>query len=596
MPYNQLTNLDYFDIKNALRDYLRANSSFTDYDFEGSVLGNLLDVLAYNTYYTAFNTNMVANEMFLDSATLRENVVARAKELGYVPNSAIAPKATVSCTLKLSSITPSTVIFKRGTGFISVFENNLYQYVLLDDVKAPANNGYVTFSNIDVFEGNVVTTYTTVGSTSPVITLTNIGVDVSTIRVKVYAQQNSTSYEIYTPATNILTVTPDSKVYFVSEIEDENYRITFGDGVFGKKVTTGNYIEISYLVTNGDKTNSSKNFVYNGQLTDENSVFVAVVESSTMTENASYGGSLIESIDSIKRNAPAMYGAQNRAVTSEDYSSIIRRIYPSVADIYTFGGEEANPPEYGKVKIVIKPSNTAKLTTYTKRDLEKQIKSFCVGSVVPEIMDPSILYIELNSKIFFDPNLTNKTGDAIRTGAIQNIENYIKLSDVEKFGGKFRYSRTVSAIDSSDRSVRSNLTSVTLRKDFYPSLNNSAYYELCFNNPFDYNCEEPTLQSTGFVVQQYPSYTCFLQDMDGKVILYRIDSQTGTHVTINSNLGTISYEKGEIKLYDLNIIKGSFNDNRIQIRLRPKSNDINAVRETFLQVDIPSSTFSVVQE
>ena len=596
MPYNQLTNLDYFDIKNALRDYLRANSSFTDYDFEGSVLTNLLDVLAYNTYYTAFNTNMVANEMFLDSATLRENVVARAKELGYVPNSAIAPKATVSCTLKLASTAPTTAIFKRGSGFISVFENNLYQYVLLDDVKSPVNNGYVTFNNIDVFEGNVVTTYTTVGSTSPVITLTNIGVDVSTIRVKVYAQKNSTSYEIYTPATNILTVTPDSKVYFVSEIEDENYRITFGDGVFGKKVTTGNYIEISYLVTNGDKTNSSKNFVYNGQLTDENSVFIAVVESSTMTENASYGGSGIETIDSIKRNAPAMYGTQNRAVTSEDYSAIIRRIYPSVADIYTFGGEEANPPEYGKVKIVIKPSNTAKLTTYTKRDLEKQIKSFCVGSVVPEIMDPSILYIELTSKIFFDPNLTNKTGDAIRTGAIQNIENYIKLSDVEKFGGKFRYSRTVSAIDSSDRAVRSNLTSVTLRKDFYPSLNNSAYYELCFNNAFDYNCEEPTLQSTGFVIQQYPNYTCFLQDMDGKVILYRIDSQTGTHITINSNLGTINYEKGEIKLYDLNIIKGSFNDNKIQIRLRPKSNDINAVRETFLQVDIPSSTFSVVQE
>jgi len=598
MPYNQLTNLDYFDIKNALKDYLRANSDFSGYEFEGSVLGQLLDVLAYNTYYTAFNTNMVANEMFLDSATLRDNVVSLSKQLGYVPRSAKCSEANLDITFSINSTTPiNTIVFKKGSGFISTIDNTLYQFVLQDDSKASVINNQAVFENLKIYEGTIVTSYYTVTQNIPSIIIDNVGVDTSSLTVKVYDSENSTTYEVYSSVDNILTLNSESKIFFITEVEDENYRITFGDGVFGKKLTPGKYVEISYLITSGDVANGAKTFTFNGILEDENSNTPFNVSNYTYTLNsASFNGAVIESMDSIKKNAPAMYGTQNRAVTSDDYSSIIRRIYPAVADVYSYGGEEAVPPEYGKVKIVVKPSNAAFLTSYTKNQIIEEIKKFSVASVVPEIVDPSILYIELNSKIYYNSSLTNNGPDAIRSLAISNIQNYIKTSDTEKFGGKFRYSRFVSAIDNAERSIRSNLTTIILRKDFYPSLNNKAYYEICFNNPFDYDKDELALSSTGFIVQEFPSYTCYLEDNDGKVILYRLDPQTGTKITVNSNIGTINYLTGEVRLIDLTIIRGSFNDNKIEIRLRPQNNDIYAVRESFLDIDIAKSKFTIIQE
>ena len=597
MPYNQLTNLDYFEIRNSLRDYLRANSDFTDYDFEGSVLSNLLDLLAYNTYYTSFNTNMVANEMFLDSATLRDNVVSIAKQLGYTPASATAPEADVNCSVNISTVGDiNALVFRRGTGFITTIDNTLYQYILQDDYKAAVNSGSAVFENLKIYEGTLIKTYVTVGSTAPEVILDNVGIDVSSIRVNVYDSSSSSSFEIYKLSENILTVNPQSQVFFVTEVEDENYKVSFGDGVLGKKLTPGQYVEVSYVVTAGELTNSAKVFTFNGIIEDENGSPFGITGVTVSVNSPSYGGASIESIDSIKRNAPALFGTQNRAVTAEDYEAICRRIYPSIADIYSYGGEEANPPEYGKVKVAIKPSNAAYLTSYTKRKIETEIRKFSVGSVTPEIIDPSILYIELNSKIYVQSSLTNKSPDAIRSIAIKNIENYIKNSDTEKFGGKFRYSRVVSAIDSADKSIRSNLTQVTMRKDFYPSLNNKAYYELCFNNPFDYDNDQLALSSTGFVVQEYPNYTCYVEDRDGKVVLYRLDPQTGIKIVLNSNIGDINYVTGEIRMYDVTIIKGTFDDNRIEIRLRPQYNDIVAIREMFLDVDIATSKFTIIQE
>jgi hypothetical protein len=597
MPYNQLTNLDYFQIRNSLRDYLRANSDFTDYDFEGSVLSSLLDLLAYNTYYTAFNTNMVANEMFLNSATLRDNVVSIAKQLGYTPRSATAPEADVNCTVSLTTTgNLNALVFKRGSGFITTVDNSLYQYILQDDYKAAVNSNVAVFEGLKIYEGTLIKKYLTVGANAPEVILDNVGIDVSTIRVNVYDSSSSTTFKIYTRSENILTVNPTSEVFFVTEVEDENYKVSFGDGVLGKKPTPGQYIEVSYMVTAGEVTNSSRVFTFNGIVEDENGIPFSILDVTVDVNSPSYGGASIESIDSIKRNAPSMFGTQNRAVTSADYEAICRRIYPSIADIYSYGGEDENPPEYGKVKIVIKPSNAAALTSYTKRKIETEIRKFSVGSVTPQIIDPSVLYIELSSKIYFQSSLTNKTPDAIRSAAIKNIESYLRTSDTEKFGGKFRYSRLVSAIDSTDRSVRSNLTQVIMRKDFYPSLNNTAYYELCFNNPFDYDTDELALSSTGFIVQEYPNYTCYIEDRDGKVVLYRLDPQTGIKIVLNSNIGTINYSTGEIKMFDVTIIKGSFDDNKIEVRLRPQYNDIVAIREMFLDVDIAKSTFTIVQE
>lgn len=597
MPYNQLTNLDYFEIRNSLRDYLRANSDFTDYDFEGSVFSNLLDLLAYNTYYTAFNTNMVANEMFLDSATLRDNVISIAKQLGYTPRSATAPEADINCTIDVSSVgTLNSLVFKRGSGFITTIDNGLYQYILQDDAKAAVNSNQAIFENLKIYEGTLIKQYLTVGSGAPEVILDNVGIDISTIRVNVYDSPSSTTFNIYTLSENILTLSPASQVFFVTEVEDENYKVSFGDGTLGKNLTPGQYVEVTYMVTAGDVTNSARVFTFNGIVEDENGVTFGINDVSVTVNSASYGGASIETVDSIKRNAPSLFGTQNRAVTSVDYEAICRRIYPSIADVYSFGGEESNPPEYGKVKIVIKPSNAAFLTSFTKRQIQNEIKKFSVGSVTPEIIDSSILYIELKSKIYFQSSLTNKKPDAIRSAIIKNVESYLKNSDTEKFGGKFRYSRLVSAIDSTDKSVRSNLTEIIMRKDFYPSLNNKAYYELCFNNPFDYDNDELALTSTGFVVQEYPNFTSYIEDRDGKIVLYRLDSQTGTKIILNSDIGNINYVTGEIQMFDVTIIKGSFDDNRIEVRLRPQFNDIVAIREMFLDVDIAKSTFTIIQE
>jgi hypothetical protein len=601
MPYNQLSNLDYFDIKNALRDYLRANSSFSDYDFEGSTLGMLLDVLSYNTYYTAFNANMLVNETFLDSATLRDNVVAIAKQLGYTPRSAVASSAAVSVTLQLSGTNlPETVILKRGNSFLTILDDTLYQFGVLDDVQGTVlSDNTVTFTNLKIYEGSFITNRYTVDSSVPfTVTLQNPNIDTSTLRVRVYESSTATNYDNYLVSDNILNVGPNSTVFFINEVEDENYKLYFGDGVFGKKLTPNQIVEVSYVVTNGPKTNNVTSFQYSGILTDinGNSNFQVSVIGSVTTVSKSFGGSNIESIESIKVNAPALYGAQNRAVTATDYAAIIRRAYPAAADIIAYGGEDADPPEYGKVKITIKPKGLNFISSYTKNVILSELRKYSVASVVPEIVDPSIIFIELRSKVFYDQKTTNLGADKIKTKIIENINSYTQSSDTEKFGGKFRYSKFISVIDNSDRSIRSNLTDIVMRKDFYPSLNNKTYYELCFSNPFDDDIDTQTLTSTGFVVQEYPQYISYLEDRDDKIVLFRLDSQTGEKIVLNNNQGVINYKKGELQIFDLTIIQGSFPDNKIEVRLKPQYNDILAKREIYLDVDIDKSVFTLIQE
>lgn len=602
MAYNQLSNLDYFEIKAALRDYLRANSDFTDYDFEGSTLGMLLDVLAYNTYYSAFNANMIANEAFLDSATLRDNVVSLAKQLGYTPRSAVAPAAAVSSTFNITSSTtlPDTIFFRRGNAYLTNINDTLYQYVLLDDVQGSVSpTGQVSFTNLKIYEGSFVTNrYKVTDVKKPfTILLQNQNIDTTTIRVNVYENENSSSFTKYLQSDNILNVGPTSPSYFINEVEDENYKLTFGDGIFGKKLDLNNVVEVSYVVTNGPETNGANNFTFSGILSDiSGNANFQISNITTTIVSKSFGGSNIESLDSIRINAPAIYGAQNRAVTATDYEAIIRRVYPAASDIIAYGGENAVPPEYGKVKIAIKPRNLTYISSFTKKVITDELRKYSVASIVPELVDASIIFIEANSRIFYDQSVTNLTANSIKTKIISNLTEYVENSETEKFGGKFRYSKFVSTIDSSDRSIRSNLTDIVMRKDFYPSLNNKTFYELCFNNAFDDDIDTQTMTSTGFVVQQYPNYTVYLEDRGNKVVLYRLDAQTGEKIVLNSNQGDINYSTGEIKIYDLTIIKGSYPDNKIEVRLKPKYNDIVAKREIFLDVDIDKSTFTLIQE
>ena len=603
MPYSQLNQLDFGNIKTALKEYMRSQTDFTDYDFEGSALAQLIDVLAYNTYYTAFNTNMVVNEMFLDSATLRDNVVALAKQLGYRPKSATASRAVVSATLRYTSPNaPTTALLRRGKAFTALFDNTVYQYCVLDDVRVPVNNSIAVLDNLEIFSGNIVTDYHTVNTSlrNQRFLLSNLNIDTTTIRVKVFESAQSTAFELYDYAENILNVDPQSKVFFLTEIEDENYEIQFGDGVFGRKLENGEYVEISYLTTSGPDTNGAKVFSFNGVLEDPDVTSqtlnaLSVTLTNLTTVEASAGGENSESLDRIKFNAAKNYATQDRAVTAEDYKAIVRNLYPSVADITAFGGEEDSPPEYGVVKIVVKPKYATALTSYTKKDLETKLKKYSVASVTPKIVDPSILYVEMTSNIYYDTNLTTYKSDKIKSLVIKNIEDYIELSDTEKFNGKYRYSKFTGVIDDSDNSIMSNLTSVEMRKDFYPALNSKFYYEICFKNPI-VSDDEPTIRSTGFTVREYPLDTVYIEDRMGKLVLYKLDSVTGDKQVLNANLGEVDYGTGELRMYDLIIIKGSFNDDKIEIRAMPAQNDIVSAREMFLDVDITKSKFTIIQE
>ena len=600
MSYVQVNNLDFNEIRTALIEYLRADSDFTDYDFEGSTLSVLIDLLAYNTYYTAFNTNMVVNELFLSSATLRDNVVALAKQLGYNPKSITAPVAYVNFDAQFPESSPNVIFLKKGTGFTTIFDENLYQYVVVEDQEAPVVEGVANFRNVPIYEGSLVVDSYTVNNSlqSQRFIIENPGADISSVRVKVFDSENSSFYEFYEYSDNILNVTKDSKVYFIEEIEDEKYELFFGDGVLGRKLSNGEFIEVTYIVTNGPATNGAKSFTFAGVLEDVggSSNYPVNISIFNNTSIPADGGANIEPISNIKFNAPKLYGTQDRAVTAGDYASIVRKIYPAISDIITYGGEEARFPEYGKVKIVIKPKNSARLSSVTKKEIVRKLKPYMVASVTPDIEDPSIVYIELTTSVFYDRSKTTQRPEEIRSKVISALNQYIELSDTEKFNGKFRYSKIVGVIDKADRSINSNTTTVMMRKDFYPQINSQSFYEICYQNSFATPCDDIAMFSTGFVVSEYPDTTVYLEDRAGKIVLYKLDSLTGEKIVLNDSLGTIDYDKGELMMYDLTIIKGTFNDNRIEVRVKPRSKDIIALRNVYLDVDLAKSKFTANPE
>ena len=598
MPYTQVANLDFDQIKIALKEYMRGQSDFTDYDFEGSALATLIDTLAYNTYYTAFNTNMVVNELFIDSATLRDNVVAIAKQLGYRPKSATSPTAYVSFTVTYTNATTDTELnLKTGTGFLANYDNNLYNYVVTETVKAQVINGVATFTNVPIREGTQITNTFTISTAlkNQRFILDNPNIDTNTISVKVYPTGGSFN-EPYLIADNILGVDGNSKVFFLDEIEDQRYEILLGDGVLGKKLENNATIAVSYLITNGPASNGVRSFVFSGVLVNENGVPPNSFTTDITSTTPSAGGEEIESTQKIKYTAPKAYGTQDRAVTAQDYEAIVRQVYPATSDIIIFGGEDQEPPQYGKVFIVLKPKDATYLTSLTKSQIVSDLKKYVVASVEPQIVDPSVLYVELTSKIYYNGGITNKTSSQIRDSVINAVQSYINVSDTEKFNGKFRYSKFVGVIDDADTSINSNLTSITMRKDFYPSLNSTFYYEVCFQNAFDKDCDDPVLSSTGFRVTEYPNFDVYVEDRNSKIVLYRLDGVTGEKVVLDSDIGDIDYEKGELKMYNLTIIKGSFFDNRISVRVKPLSNDIKALREVYLDVDVANSSFTAYKE
>tara|TARA_B100001094_G_scaffold303411_1_gene331501 strand:+ start:1909 stop:3714 length:1806 start_codon:yes stop_codon:yes gene_type:complete len=601
MPYTQVNNLDFADIKTAIKEYMRAETDFTDYDFEGSVISQLIDVLAYNTYYTAFNANMVVNELFLDSSTLRDNVVALAKQIGYAPKSITAPKAAINLQLLFTgNSAPSTIILKAGTGFITNYDNTLYEFIVAEDYRKEVVNGTATFNDLPVYEGSLILDKTTVDTSlnNQRFIINNSGADISTLKIKVFEAANSTVSNTYEKADNILSVGSTDRVFFLSEVEDEKYEIFFGDGVLGEKLSNSNVVEISYVTTSGSSTNGAKTFTFNGTITDGdgNSVSAPFSVNTLTTSSVASGGAEIESVSDIKFNAPKYFGSQNRAVTSNDYSAIVRKIYPAISDIIVFGGEEQEPPAYGKVFLSIKPTEAASLSTFTKNQLTTELKKYTVASIRPEFIDPSILYVELDSGIYFDGTKTKLLTTDIASKVSKGVQDYLKTSGTEKFNGKFRYSKFVSVIDGADRAISSNDTSITMRKDFIGQINSSSYYEICYKNAFLKDCDSSVVSSTGMTVFEHPNYTAYLEDRNGKLVLYRLDSITGDKILLNDSVGDVDYDKGEIKIYDFTILKGSFSDNRIELRVKPANKDIEVKREMYLDVDVSNSKFIAYKE
>lgn len=609
MSLTNFSNLDFDQIKTTLKAYLRSNSNFTDYDFEGSNLSTILDVLAYNTYITSYNANMVANEVFIDSATLRENVVSLARNIGYTPRSRKSSRATVSFFVDLTGETNvSTLTLKKGViaSTTRTFGNQSFVFSILEDITKPVFNNIATFNDIEIYEGSLVTSKFIYNSNNPnqKFILPNSGIDTSLLSVEVTSNDIKTKYYLH---NNIFDVNGDSRVFFIQEIEDERYELIFGDGVFGVSLTDGDEITASYIVSNGSSANGISQFSFAGILnyiSTNAPINVTSGISLLSTGLISSGGEEIESVESIRKYAPRIYSSQNRAITSNDYESLVRNIiYPETESISVFGGEELVPPQYGKVFISIKPRTGDFLPNITKENIKSKLKSYAVAGIVPEILDLKYLNIEVDSKVYYNTNLSSNPND-ILTQIQNNVEKYADSTELNKYGARFKYSKFLKIIDESHRSITSNITRISIRRDVRVSLNTFATYSIGFGNRFNiniqsgYNIRSSAFKISGITEQVYISDIPGSNQTTGSIFLFTLPSPTSTTPTImRRNVGTIDYERGIININPINIIsteKIINGQSVIQISVTPKSNDVIGLQDLYLQLDSSNSLFEMV--
>jgi len=612
MPLVNFTNLDFDQIKTTLRDYLKANSNFTDYDFEGSNLSTILDVLAYNTYITSYNANMVANEVFLDSATLRENVVSLARTIGYIPRSKKAAKATISFFVDCSSIipTPVSLTLKKGpvASTSGTFGNQSFVFSILEDITVPVFDGIASFNDVPIYEGTLLTSNFTYTSRNPNqrYILPNSGIDTNLISVIVKNNQQSSVSVKYNQQDSLFEIDKESEVYFLQEIEDERYELIFGDNVFGKALQEGNYIEVSYITTNGDSANGVGQFSYSGRLTyTRNSTDYTVTSGVSLltTGLIASGGENIESVESIKKYAPRIYSSQNRAVTANDYETLIpSKIYPETESISVFGGEELIPPQYGKVFISIKPRSGDFLSNLVKENIKLKLKKYAVAGIVPEILDLKYLYIETDSKIYYNTNLA-PSASYVSSVVQSNATKYSESTELNKYGARFKYSKFLKIIDESHESVTSNITKIQIRRDLRVSLNSFAEYSIGFGNEFHinsmsgYNIKSTSFRVSGISQDVYLSDVPDTNRTTGSIFLFNVPNVSSTSPTIiRRNVGVINYKSGIITLNPIIISSAKQKNGQpiIEISATPKSNDVIGLQDLYLQLDISKSNFEMV--
>ena len=600
MSFGQYVNLDFDQIKTSIKDYLKSNTNFTDYDFEGSNLSIIIDALAYNTYITSYNTNMAANECFLDSSTLRENVVALARNIGYVPRSRRSSRAKIS--FFISGITETvTATIRAGIICNGAASNTSFIFSIPEDITVPVSNGVAIFNNIEIYEGSLITQNFTVDTAkfNQRYILSNSSIDTSTIRVKVKPSESSSSTVTYKQIDNIVGVTSTSSSYLLQEIEDERYELIFGDNVIAKKLSNNNYITVSYIITDGKSGNGAAQFSFIGNVIDQDGATIDASNFSLVTtEENSRDGDDIESISSIKYYAPRIYSSQYRAVTSSDYESVLGYIYPNVESVTAYGGEEMNPPRFGKVFISVKPRNGDFLSDETKKELIQKLKSYAVAGIVPEFVDLKYLYVELKANPYYNTSL-NDDPENLKTSVSNALTQYSRSIDINKFGGRFKYSKAVSLIDSVDSSITSNISLVVIRRNLKAVLGQFAQYEVCYGNRFHTQESSYNVVSTGFTIEGVTG-TVYLADEvinreKGRIFFFTY-TEGGTPNIVKKNAGTVDYMHGEVLIDTVNILSTTISNDVIEIQAIPHSNDIVGLRDLYVKFDMSNTTINMVPD
>ena len=607
MPYTQFTNLDFDQIKVQIREYLRGNSNFTDFDFEGSNFSVLIDTLAYNTYINAFNANLVVNESFLDSATVRENVVSLARNIGYIPRSRTAARAQIKFEVPTDT-TSSTLTLEPGLVCVGAADNTSYRFSVPERITARVKNKVAVFGDdtnpITVFQGSYLTRQFSVDtSIDQRYILDNPNIDTSTVRVYVSGANDTGLGREFKHIDNILNIDKYSEIFLMQEVQENRYEIMFGDGYFGKELETGNIITVRYIVTDGLAGNGPALFDFQGNFTDDRNIRVIPTASVNVNtvQKASNGGS-VEDVKSIKYFAPRLYSAQYRAVTSRDYEAIIQSIYPSTESVAVVGGEELSPPRFGTVQISIKPKNGTYVSDFDKQQILNKLKSYSIAGIRQSIIDLKVLYVELDSNIYYNLSQTASV-DNLKSNVISALTNYSKDVDMNRFGGRFKYSKVLQLIDRVDNSITSNITRIKIRRDMKVLKNQFAQYELCFGNKFHVDPGGFNIKSTGFRIAG-ESEIVYLTDVPETprpiaktgVISVVKPGQNNIKTIVVKDAGTVDYEKGEIILNTINIVSTVEPNDIVEVQAFPESNDVVGLKDLYLSLDISNSQINMVKD
>ena len=618
MPFTQFTSLDFDQIKAQIKDFLRSNSNFTDFDFEGSNFSVLIDALAYNSYINAFNANLVANESFLDSATIRENVVSLARNIGYVPRS----KTAAIATIKISDVnlgttndsTPRFLTLRSGLVCVGNVENTTYRFSIPDEITSTrvrdiGGTSFAIFDDpISIYEGTLLQrVYSVDTSQDQRYIIDSPNIDSSTLRVYVKGTADVGLGRKFSMVDNVLNLTKTSEIYLAQEVQDEKYEILFGDGLFGKKLENASVVTARYIVTEGEDGNGPSNFSFQGSFTKSDGTLFTPSDNITVTTitNASNGAE-VEDVSTIKYFAPRLYSAQHRAVTPRDYETIIQKIYPQTDSVAVVGGEELDPPKFGQVQISIKPKNGSFISDFDKSQIRNKLKSYAIAGINSEIVDLKILYVELDSTVYYNPAQVGSEAN-LRTDIISALTDYSNNVEINKFGGRFKYSKLNILIDRVDNAITSNITKVIIRRDLKALLNQFAQYELCFGNRFYINPAGFNIKSTGFTINGF-SQTAYITDVPNKDSSGNLDgsmkgiisivskNDKGQQVIIVKEAGAVDYKKGEVILNTINITSTTSQNNIIEVQAFPESNDVVGLKDLYLDFDVSNTTINMTKD